>query len=433
MPRVATSVDDQPSSPPGGPRAVVSRFACAYWAMFCAFVVLVDTQVNGTAWIGKLTRPVWAAMIAWVGRHILGIQSEIAMIDNSGDTVGEWVSVFCFASLALIVAAVWSVVDRRRARDVRLREALRVLVRYTLAFVMLSYGVLKLFFGQFPEPSAGQLMQRVADATPHELLWTFMGISPAYVFFSGAGETLGALLLLFRRTTTLGALVLAAVLTNVVMLNFCYDVSVKINSSHYLAMCIFLLLPDLGRLGNLLVFNRAAQPAPRDPAPTRPRIRVARRIIKVAAISTVLFLNIRDGITVLRSNDAKIWCDGVWTVTAFVRDGQEVPALAGDAMRWQRVTFQTAWDQLYVRWRYMNDSPGELFTVALNEKLQTMTLAPDGSATPRQPIVLRYARTDARHLQLEGNLGAQSYTIGLELLEAKSTRLMSRGFHWINR
>ena len=67
------------------------------------------------------------------------------------------------------------------------------------------------------------------------------------------------------------------------------------------------------------------------------------------------------------------------------------------------------------------------------EVMQTMTLAPDSSATPRQPIVLRYARTDVTHLNLEGNLGAQSYTIGLALLDTKRTRLMSRGFHWINR
>ena len=47
-------------------------------------------------------------------------------------------------------------------------------------------------------------------------------------------EVLGALLLLFRRTTALGAAVLAVVLVNVVMMNFCYDVPVKINGVHYL-------------------------------------------------------------------------------------------------------------------------------------------------------------------------------------------------------
>jgi uncharacterized membrane protein YphA (DoxX/SURF4 family) len=411
---------------------MVSRFAAAYWALFCAFVALVDTQINGTGWIGERTRPVWAAMIAWVGRHVLGIESEIAMVDNSGDTVAEWVSVFCIACLALIVTAVWSITDRRRGHAVHRGARVRVLVRYTLAFVMLSYGVLKLFFGQFPEPSAGTLIKRVGDAAPNELLWTFMGVSPAYVFFSGAGETLGALLLLFRRTTTLGALVLAAVLTNVVMLNFCYDVSVKINSSHYLAMCIFLVLPDLRRLANVLVFNRPAPPATREPTPTRPRARVA-RILKIAAISAVLLVNVKDGIALVRSNNAKIWCDGVWNVAAFTRDGHDVPAVGGDATRWQRVSFQAVGGQLYVRWRHMDESPGELFTVVLDEKLRTMTLTPESSARPQPPIVLRYARTDARHLTLEGKLGGQSCTVGLELLETKRTRLMSHELHWINR
>lgn len=85
---------------------MVSRFAFAYWALFCAFVVFVNTQMNGTGRIGQLTRPVWSAMVAWVGSHVLGIRSEIAISDNSGDTLGEWVSVFCIASLALIAVAV---------------------------------------------------------------------------------------------------------------------------------------------------------------------------------------------------------------------------------------------------------------------------------------------------------------------------------------
>ena len=433
MSDAVTSVDDRPAPPPSRVRVVVSRFGLAYWSLFCAFVVLVDTQINGTRWIGEQTRPAWAAMIAWVGRHVLGIASGVAMPDNSGDTVGEWVSVFCIASLALIATAVWSVADRRRAHDARVRALVRVLVRYTLAFVMLSYGVLKLFFGQFPEPSAGALMQRVADQTPDELLWTFMGIAPAYVWFSGAGEALGALLVLFRRTTTLGALVLAAVLTNVVMLNFCYNVSVKINSSHYLAMCIFLVIPDLGRLGDVLVFHRTARPAACAPAAARPRIRLAGRVIKIAVISALLVVNVKDGIGLLRSNGDKIWCDGVWKVTAFARDGQAVPAVTGETLLWQRVTFQAVGDQLYLRWRYMDESPGDLFTVALDENRQTMTLAPDTSAPPGPPIVLRYVRPDAGHLKLDGNVGAPSYAVELERVETRRTRLLSRGFHWINR
>jgi hypothetical protein len=52
----------------------------------------------------------------------------------------------------------------------------------------------------------------------------------------------GGALLLFRRTTTAGALVLIAVLTNIVTLNFSCDVPVKLFSSHLLLMAVSLRL-----------------------------------------------------------------------------------------------------------------------------------------------------------------------------------------------
>jgi hypothetical protein len=53
-----------------------------------------------------------------------------------------------------------------------------------------------------------------------------------------------------------GALVSIGVMSPVVALNFCYDVPVKLYSSHLLAMKVFLILPDLRRLLNLFVFCR---------------------------------------------------------------------------------------------------------------------------------------------------------------------------------
>jgi hypothetical protein len=62
------------------------------------------------------------------------------------------------------------------------------------------------------------------------LLWTFMGASAAYTIFTGLGELVGGLLLTTRRTALAGALVSAAVMTHVAVLNFCYDVPVKLFS-----------------------------------------------------------------------------------------------------------------------------------------------------------------------------------------------------------
>src|SRR5262249_52265293 len=117
----------------------------------------------------------------------------------------------------------------------------------------------------FPGPGLDRLLQPFGDASPMGLLWTLMGASKLYNVFSGTAEMLGGLLLTLRRTTLLGALVSAAVLVNVVMLNFSYDVPVQLFSLHLLAMSLFLPLPDMRRLADLFLWNRPAPAARIEP------------------------------------------------------------------------------------------------------------------------------------------------------------------------
>jgi hypothetical protein len=93
------------------------------------------------------------------------------------------------------------------------------------------------------------------------VVWAWMGASYAYNVFAGIAEMGSGFLLFFRRTVTLGALASIAVLLNVVMINFAYDVPVKLYSSHLLLMAVFLLAPDLKRFLNACYFNRAIPPA----------------------------------------------------------------------------------------------------------------------------------------------------------------------------
>jgi len=56
--------------------------------------------------------------------------------------------IFCFVTIAVIAAMVWSLLDRRRP-NYTLYAWLRLLVRYALAFTMLSYGFAKIYPLQF--------------------------------------------------------------------------------------------------------------------------------------------------------------------------------------------------------------------------------------------------------------------------------------------
>jgi hypothetical protein len=91
-----------------------------------------------------------------------------------------------------------------------------------------------------------------------------------------------------RATTASRALLSALALTNVVMINFCYDIPVKLWSTELLLMAVFLLLPDLKRLADVFVFNRAAEPLPaEEPLPLGWKTR-ARPYVKAVLIGCAL-------------------------------------------------------------------------------------------------------------------------------------------------
>jgi uncharacterized membrane protein YphA (DoxX/SURF4 family) len=190
----------------------------------------------------------------WVARDVLHLHVPPTGT-YTGDGVVGWVLLGVEIVCAAVACGAWSVLDVRARAYPRLHEALRVYLRFMLAGVMLGYGIAKVFCLQFPVPSHVTLLRAYGESPPADLLWTFMGASPGYQVFGGLTEVLGATLLVFRRTVTLGALLLVGVLTNVVALNLFYDVGVKIYSLTLLATAVFLVLPETPRL--LRFFLRA--------------------------------------------------------------------------------------------------------------------------------------------------------------------------------
>ncbi len=97
----------------------------------------------------------------------------------------------------------------RRAREhARAHELLRILLRFAVGSALIGYGVAKIIKTQFPFPGVDTLLEPYGEASPMGLLWTFMGFSTGYNIFVGLSEAGGGVLLFYRRTTTLGALIL---------------------------------------------------------------------------------------------------------------------------------------------------------------------------------------------------------------------------------
>lgn len=139
-------------------------------------------------------------------------------------------------------------------------------VRLALALVLMYYGAAKLVFGQFGLSDAGDALIAHGEMSPMGLLWRMVAFSPVFQFLAGLAEFGAGLALLWRRTVVLGALISAASMSFVLVLNISYDVMVKTPSAVYIAMSLLVLIPWMPRLWRAVLGRGeiGEAPVPRD-------------------------------------------------------------------------------------------------------------------------------------------------------------------------
>jgi uncharacterized membrane protein YphA (DoxX/SURF4 family) len=320
---------------------------------------------------------------------------------------------------------IWSVLDRRRPNYARLSEWVRAWVRLFLASVIFGYGFAKVIPTQFGAPSLDTYAKPLGEFSPMGLLWAFMAASGPYTIFTGAFEVLGGVFLLFRRTATFGALILLGVLANVAMLNFSYDVPVKIFTLNLLVLTGFIAAPDVGRLANLLLLNRATAPRPMRPLFARPRLNYAVIGAGALLIGYIVWWDVADELSAVRemaAARASSTIYGIYDVEDFRRNDVDA---AAEATRWRRVVFD-AGDRVSIR--RMSDAVNR-YTSTFDPIAKTLTLSsrPGGEV----PLRLTFEQPDADHMVLRGHLAADDIVARLRRVDETQYLLLSRGFNWI--
>ncbi|MEA2564758.1 MAG: hypothetical protein QOH06_6262 [Acidobacteriota bacterium] len=369
-------------------------------------------------------REIWHAVVPWVGERVLG--SEVRYrVSGSGDTTYTYVQLLCYLIFAMAAAAVWTLLDRRRAHDAndaRLHEWLRVYVRFVLAIQMIVYGAYKVIPSQFGPPFPSDLLQPIGESSPMKLLWTFMGVSASYIVFTGAAEMLGGLLLVARRTTLLGALVCIGVMSNVVMLNSSYDVPVKLHSSHLLLMAVFLAAPSLRRLASLFIWNRRVPPAGLRPLN---RAALVFRTVFILYVTVASLYRSYSDIWLVDELGVQKRVNGIWEVEELAVDGAVRPLLVTDESLWRRLVFEWAW---VIGIQYAHETVIREYELRLDPGPHMYTLCCD----PEMDAAISFKRVEPDVLALEGTVNGKQIRGRFRRMGDSRFPLISRGFHLIN-
>jgi hypothetical protein len=387
------------------------------------------SELPGTDFISAPYAALWKRVVPWFGAHILHLAKPVSIRPSgSGDKLYDWVWIAVLIAISLVVAIVWSWLDRARRSYPKLFAVVVLYVSLFLARTMFSYGFDKVIPNQFSPMEPARLTQYIGEASPGGFAWSFLGFSIAYEIFAGTAEVISGLLLLFPRTRTLGALVGAGVMTNVFMLNMSFDIPVKQYSGHLLLMCVFLAALDRERLLNVFLRARDAIPPRRVelfPAPVwKPVAMTAGVVLALWMIGGSLYGEIRGLYEFGRlAPHGPIY--GIFEVENVVKNGTVQTPLLTDATLWRRLSTS----KFAAMVRLATDS---LVTYGIRTDTTTHTVRLANGPDSTKWIKLSYVFSDTNHLALAGRIGADSVEMALRRKPASSYLLVSRGFHWVN-
>ena len=413
-----------PAAPVWRPATRIAfRFCLIYFGLF-AFGTQILTGFIGVPALQDLPQlaavPPMRNVVLWTGSIVFGRPAMAYADTGSGDKAFDWVFAFCVLVFAAASAAVWSLARRQTKRYPKLYPWFRLFLRLALGSQLLLYGSVKAVPLQMPFPFLTRLVQPYGNFSPMGILWSFVGSSPSYETIVGCAELLAGILVMIPRTSTLGALIALADMTQVFILNMTYDVPVKLYSFHLLLMSAILLAPHFGRFARFFLMNRTTD-APREPALFHSRR--ADRIAVVAQCLVIVFLLAGNAYGASQywhlygGGREKSRLYGIWNVRNLATSGA------------QPSTYQN------VR-RLIFDSPASVSVQFRDDSLSQFLAkfpAPDELAVSNgaQNGLFHFQRPSARALTLEGEMNHEHLRMDLEQQDLSKLELIRRRFHWI--
>ncbi|WP_460217739.1 DoxX family protein [Psychroserpens sp. MEBiC05023] len=370
------------------------------------------------------------APFRWIGKSILNINYDYDVSGfGSGDHTYAYITLFVNALLTPIIVSIWTFIDKKRQSYNQALYWFLIFLRVVLILFMFLYGSVKIYQIQFPQPSLVRLLQPLGEFSPMGLAWTYMGYSEGFNMFTGFMEILGGLLLIPRRTQTIGAFIVMGVMTHVAVMNFMFDIPVKLLSTHLVVMAGIIFITDYKRFTNVFFKNKSTEAINYyHPIKDRTYFKAIFWLKTIALAFIIVGVCITGYISErnLGHKREKPFLYGIWEVSQFIKNKDTIPPLITD----------------YKRWRYfVLDHKGKVVIKAMSDKKYAYDISIDSTS---QQIKLyrelsefhdfnfKYKHPNSNYLELEGTLQGDKLKIILSRKDLNNFNLISRGFNWIN-
>ena len=240
--------------------------------------------------------------------------------------------------------------------------------------------------------------------------------------FTGWAEVAAGLLLVVPRTAVVGALIAFADMLQVFVLNMTYDVGLKQTSFHLMAISVFLLAPDLKRIGGALL----ARPEGRAYSWDRGKrlwLQIALGLYLLAMFTRIAMVSYTNP---GGPGAPKSALYGIWDISSMSVDGEARPPLFNDYdRRWRRVIFDTPDLMIFQR---LDDSFAH-YGASLDIDRRQIDLRKIQSRLWRASFT--FDRRDDDSMSMDGEMDGHRIHLDLQRLPMDVFRLTNGPFRWV--
>lgn len=340
-----------------------------------------------------------------------GIAISIFLQENYNSGCGDFPQHYQISAYSALIGGViglfFNLSYARIPNAYRIQPIIVFLLRMFLAWVILGYGMAKVFAGQFPTLMAN-MDSRFIELTPMRVAWAFFGYSKGYQIFLGWGEVIPAILLLFRRTTLLGALIMVVVMLNVWLVNIFFDVCVKLNSFIYLAIALYIFFQHSNRLWKFFFTNQTVPPPYHENLADRKLFKRLGLIINILIIGGILsypILEFYDYFTTTNTPQKKNEIFGAWKIAKIEKwngTNWTIPNEA-DSCNYYRCYFEGYGGVI------KSNLKRQRFSATLDTTKKEIAVNLINNRNTRyEERIWKYQKLDSEHLNFIGRLGRDS-------------------------
>lgn len=262
----------------------------------------------------------WHKPIIWLGESLFSWGFDLENLYIGFDSKFEFCRYIFLLSAAFIFSILWLLIDKYALKKTYSIKALtQTCLRYYLGITMLHYGLAKVFSYQFGSIDISGLESTFGELSPMGLMWTYLSYSKTVTVFAGWLEAIGAILLFFRKTTFIGAVLTLVAIGNVVLWDIGYGVSVTFYAIFLLILTLILLATQLRSLIDYFVLGRTSKAIVYEPFSLRQKFRKIATGVKTLIFLGLGYLFVNNTISILNEyfSNSFEWFTGKHTVKEF--------------------------------------------------------------------------------------------------------------------